>query len=494
MKQIIFIVSFTFALSFLVGCESDESGIFAPQESFQNDNGEIDPAAGENYEDFVENPFVEVNQEPISTFSIDADGGAYANIRRFLTKDNSLPPKGAVRVEEMINYFTFDYPETDGTHPFSITNEVGGCPWNTDHKLIQIGIKGKTTPKEQLPAANLVFLIDVSGSMSSDDKLPLLKEGFKLLVEELRPQDKVAIVTYAGAWGTVLEATSGDEKDKINSAINALSSGGGTNGEGGINGAYEIAQQNFVEGGNNRIIVATDGDFNIGRSSVEEIIDLIEEKRETGIFLTTLGFGTGNYNDAMLERLANNGNGTYQYIDGIEQARKVFIHDFGQLYSVAKDVKIQVEFDSTVVAAYRLIGYENRVLNNEDFEDDTKDAGELGNGQTVTAIYEIKLVPRPSYLGTLPLRVDFRYKQPDSDVSQLVEIQAIDEEKTWANTSESFRFTAAVAAFGMLLRDSEYVGNSTYDEVKNWANTARSFDPNGYRSEFITLIDKAKGL
>lgn len=455
---------------------------------------EPDPVSGEEYADFVENPFISVSDQPLSTFSIDADGAAYANIRRMLN-DGYLPPAGAVRVEEMINYFQYDYPDRSSGHPLSVNTEVGACPWNTEHKLIQIGVKGQEISYEELPAFNLVFLIDVSGSMGSKDKLPLLRDGFDLLLDQMRDQDRIAIVTYAGSDRVALESTSGKDKSKIRKALKNLESGGSTAGEAGILRAYQIAQENFVEGGNNRIIIATDGDFNVGISNREELVDLIEAKREeANIFLTVLGFGTGNYREATLEQMANKGNGTFEYIDNIDQAEKVFVNEFGKLYTVAKDVKIQIEFNPAVVKSYRLIGYENRVLATEDFEDDTKDAGELGVGQNVTALYEVVLSERTSLARTVPLQVDFRYKLPNSSSSNLIELEAVDDNLSWEETSENYRFIAAVAAFGMLIRDSQYAGTATYDDVLKWVDGARNYDLYGYKKEFKDLVSEAKKL
>jgi len=336
-------------------------------------------------------------------------------------------------------------------------------------------------------------LVDVSGSMNNPNKLGLLKEGLKLLVEELRPEDRVAIVTYASSPGVALASTSCEDKATIIAAIDALAAGGSTNGEGGINAAYEIAQQNYVDRGNNRIILASDGDFNVGISNLDDLKDLIAEKRETGIFLTTLGFGSGNYSDAIMEQLANKGNGTYEYIDNLEQAKKVFIYDFGKFFTVAKDVKIQIEFDPAVVDQYRLIGYANRLLETEDFEDDEEDAGELGSNQTITAIYEI--VPQSgATLNSSPLSIDFRYKHPDYDTSIPFTVAASDQDLSWNETSDNFRFAASVAAYGMLLRDSNYKGSATFESVKNWANASRNYDPNGFKAEFVQLVDKAESL
>ena len=391
-------------------------------------------------------------------FSVDADGGSYANARRFIEQEDQLPPQASVRIEEWINYFDLDYPYTDAMHPIGLNGEVSACPWNEEHKLVRIGIKGKPIPAEGLPASNIVFLIDVSGSMNSDDKLDILKQGFKEMVDDLDANDRVAIVTYASADKVILESTPGDEKSTIKNAIKKLGAGGGTAGADGINTAYQIAQENFIEGGNNRIIIGTDGDFNIGVSDHDELIDLIEEKRETGVFITVLGVGRGNLNDHMLEQIANNGNGTYEYIDKVEQLRKVFTHEMKKFYTAAKDVKVQVEFNPQNVKAYRLIGYENRLLNQEDFEDDEKDAGEIGLDQNVTALYEIIPADAPNLKDVPTFAIDFRYKEPDSDASIPMELEIFDKGKDFSEASDFMKFTAGVASYAMLVVDSEHKG------------------------------------
>jgi len=466
----------------------DSSGSFRGNGNFNSEEAGV----GETYNDFVENPFVKVEEEPISTFSIDADGGSYSNVRRFLN-GGQIPPSGAIRTEELINYFPLDYDEPAGNEPIALNGEVSECPWNTNHKLVRVGIQGKTIPEVALPPSNIVLLIDVSGSMNNDDKLPLLKSSFKLLVDEFTSKDRIAIVTYAGEDKVVLQSTSGEDKRKIKKAIDKLGSGGGTAGAKGIITAYKIAVENFLEGGNNRVIVGTDGDFNIGPSSQEEIVALIEEKRESGVFLTTLGVGTGNYNDAILEQLANNGNGTYEYIDNLEQAKKVFIEEYGKFYTVAKDVKVQVEFNPSVVQEYRLIGYENRLLETEDFEDDKKDAGEIGAGQNITALYEI-IPTSPSLKNANAFTIDFRYKLPDRDVSAPLQLQIPDANNIFAQASENHRFVGSVAAFGMVLRDSKFNNGATYDNVLDWLSSSSNFDPYEHRKEFREVVLKAKAL
>jgi len=450
--------------------------------------------SGDTYNELEENPFVQVSEQPVSTFSIDADGASYSNVRRFIQQDNQLPTKGAVRTEELINYFNLDYDYSDPIHPIALNGEVSECPWNASNKLIRIGIKGKPIQQNELPSSNFVFLIDVSGSMGSEDKLELLKNGFKYFVDELKSTDKVAIVTYAGSAGVILESTSGDNKTTIKNAIDALGSGGSTAGAEGIITAYEIAQQNFIDGGNNRIIIGTDGDFNVGPSSQEELITLIEDKRDFGIFLTVLGVGRGNLNDAALEQIANNGNGTYEYIDNLEQLRKIFIYDFSKFYTVAKDVKVQVEFNIANVEAYRLIGYENRLLNQEDFEDDNKDAGEIGANQNITALYEIVPKNNSNYKTIPTFNIDFRYKNPDSDNSILLDLEIYDEGNSFSEATDFMKFTASVTSFSMLITNSQYKGSSSYNDVINWLDNVNLNDEHNFKSEFREIVIKAKGM
>ncbi len=447
----------------------------------------------ENYAEFEENPFIKVSEQSVSTFSIDADGASYANVRRFIQQDKILPPKGAVRTEELINYFDFDYEYNDDNHPISLNGEVSQCPWKPDHKLVRIGIKGSPVPSSYLRTSNFVFLIDVSGSMNSPDKLDLLKEGFKRLVNSMSENDRIAIVTYAGSAGVVLESTSANQKNVIYEAIDKLGAGGSTAGAEGIITAYEIASANFIEGGNNRIIIGTDGDFNVGPSSQEELVELIEEKRELGVFITVLGVGRGNLNDASLEQIANNGNGTYEYIDNIDQLQKVFIYDYNKFFTVAKDVKVQVEFNAENVQSYRLIGYENRILNEEDFEDDTKDAGEIGADQNITALYEI--IPTTSAGQASPtFKIDFRYKYPNSDVSQPMELDIFDAGNSFDESTDYMKFTASVASFGMILTESQYKGSASYDTILQWLNNTNLRDDHNFKSEFKTIVSDAKGL
>ncbi len=464
----------------------------------------------ESYNKINDNGFKETKKDPLSTMSIDVDRASYSNVRRFITQ-GSLPPADAVRVEEMINYFSYNYPQPKGNTPFSITTEYTECAWNKKHNLIHIGIQGKELQTTSLPANNLVFLIDVSGSMESADKLPLLKSGMRLLVDQLRPQDRVSIVVYAGAAGLVLPSTPGNEKEKIMDAIEQLQAGGSTAGGEGIILAYKIAKENLLKTGNNRVILATDGDFNVGASSDGEMVSLIEKKRNDGIFLTVLGFGTGNIKDSKMEQLADKGNGNYAYIDNILEAKKVLVKEMGgTLLTIAKDVKIQIEFNPAKVKAYRLVGYENRLLNNEDFNDDKKDAGELGAGHTVTAIYEIipagsdELVASVDPLkyqqttsttlssGNEVMTVKFRYKEPKEDVSKLITEVVTDKKTAFAAASENCMFSSAVAQFGMVLRDSQYKGDADYKSVIALAKQAKGKDEEGYRAEFIRLVEMAE--
>ncbi len=462
----------------------------------------------EEYDRIYENRYLDALNNPLSTFSIDVDTASYSNIRRFI-KNNQFPLKDAVRIEEMINYFSYDYLLPKKKYPFSINTEISSCPWNQEHHLVHIGLQGKKLETKQLPPSNLVFLLDVSGSMQSPDKLPLLQTAFKLLVRELGENDRISIAVYAGAAGLVLPSTSARQKDKIIEAIDKLRAGGSTAGGAGIKLAYKVAEDNFIENGNNRIILATDGDFNIGVSSTSALVRLVEEKRKKGIFLTTLGFGMGNYKDGRMEQLADKGNGNYYYIDNLLEAKKVFIDEMrGTLFTIAKDVKIQVEFNPAKVKAYRLIGYENRMLKKEDFKDDTKDAGELGAGHTVTVLYEIipygskeeipgidKLkyqettISPQAFKSKELMTVKLRYKELDGEKSKLIEHPLVDKHIKLAAASENYKFSAAVAAFGMLLRDSDFKGDSTFESVLKLAREGKGKDFHGYRAEFIKLVE-----
>lgn len=468
----------------------------------------------EEYDPVVENIFHKSADEPLSTFSIDVDGASYSNIRRFLN-DGELPPVDAVRIEEMVNYFRYNYQQLGGADPFSIHAEVTKCPWNNKHQLVMIGLQGKQIPIENLPPSNIVFLIDVSGSMDDPLKLPLVQSSMKLLVDQLREQDKISIVVYAGAAGLVLPSSSGANKMQIKDAIDKLEAGGSTAGGEGIQLAYKIARENFMKEGNNRIVLCTDGDFNVGVSSNGGLEKLIEKERESGVFLTVLGFGMGNYKDSKMEILANKGNGNHAYIDSEKEAMKVLVNEFGgTLFTIAKDVKLQIEFNPVKVQAYRLIGYENRSLNKEDFKDDKKDAGELGSGHTVTALYEV--IPagiKSEFLKDVdPLKyqkknklsavsstnemltVKFRYKEPKENTSKLMEHVVLDNEIPFEQASENLRFASAVAEFGLLLRNSKFRSASSFEQVIQTASSAITFDREGYRKEFIALVEIASEL
>ena len=469
----------------------------------------------EEYDQLDENDFMPVIGNPLSTFSIDVDVASYANTRRFIMADR-LPPKDAIRVEEFINYFDYDYEKPDGDVPFSINLEYAVCPWNAEHNLVHIGLQGEELVEEDRRPSNLVFLIDVSGSMEPENKLPLLQKAFLLLVDELADDDQVAIVTYACQAGVALEPTFGRDRKKIKHAIRRLHAGGSTAGHAGIQLAYDLADACFIPGGNNRVILATDGDFNVGVSNTPELVEMIEEKRDTGIFLTILGFGIGNYKDGRLEQLADKGNGNHAYIDNLLEAKKVFVDDLtSTLYTIAKDVKIQVEFNPVKVASYRLIGYENRLLNKEDFADDKKDAGEIGAGHSVTALYEIvpaeygdddvlddgtivtgdlkymeaKLSPEALESGEI-VTVHVRYKEPDDDTSKLITNVIAGEPVAVKKSSNALRFSAAVAMYAMILRESAHTGDIQLENVRVLAKGAMGDDPHMYRAEFIRQVER----
>ncbi|MEZ4746090.1 MAG: von Willebrand factor type A domain-containing protein [Calditrichia bacterium] len=462
----------------------------------------------EEYSRITESGFREVIASPMSTFAADVDAASYANARRFIMR-NQMPHPDVVRTEEFVNYFDYDYPQPEGDHPLSINIEYGECPWNSDNQLVHIGLRGKEIAKSDQKASNLVFLIDVSGSMKSPDKLPLLKESFKMLVDNLSPEDRIAMVVYAGNAGLVLPATDGNEKRKIIDALDELQAGGSTAGGEGIQLAYKVAKENFIKNGNNRVILATDGDFNVGISNTAELVRFIEKKRDDGIFLTVLGFGSGNYKDNRLQELADRGNGNHAYIDNILEAKKVLVNEItATLFTIAKDVKIQVEFNPAKVKSYRLIGYENRRLNTEDFTDDKKDAGEIGAGHTVTALYEIvpanakvarsgdnkytqTVIKKVAFDTDEVLTVRIRYKAPDGDVSKEFSNVLGSAPQSVRETGDNFRFSAAVAEFAMLLRDSEFKANASLASVYNLAKSAKGNDPFGYRAEFISLVERA---
>ncbi len=469
----------------------------------------------ENYASINENGYKQVSKQPLSTFSVDVDRASYSNIRRFLN-NGQMPPADAVRIEEMINYFDYDYDQPQGDDPFSIHPEIATCPWNEAHYLLKVGLKGKAIEKDNLPPSNLVFLIDVSGSMNHANKLPLLKSSFRLLVNELRPEDYVSIVVYAGAAGCVLEPTSGKNKQTILNALDQLQAGGSTAGGAGLKLAYKKAKENYQEHANNRIIIATDGDFNVGQSSNAAMEDLVAQERDNGIFMTVLGFGMGNYKDDRMEIIADKGNGNYAYIDNLQEAQKTLVSEFGgTLFTIAKDVKFQLEFNPNNVLAYRLIGYENRLLNDEDFNDDKKDAGEIGAGHTVTALYEIipvgaedskqwvksidplkyqKNVQQSHQFDDEWLTLKLRYKQPDASNSQLIVQTVKGDVKDFNEASQDFQFSASVAAFGMLLRNSEYKEDLNYTDVYQMAKKARGNDEQGFKAEMVRLVKTAESI
>ena len=467
----------------------------------------------ESYRQIDENKFISVADEALSTFSIDVDTASYANVRRMLV-GGSLPPKDAVRIEEMLNYFKYDYATPKDNKPFAANVEIATAPWNTKHPLVRVGLKGKEMAKAELPASNLVFLIDVSGSMMDENKLPLVQKSLKMLVENLRAKDRVSLVVYAGASGIVLDSTPGDKKTEINEAIDRLTAGGSTHGSAGIQQAYEIGTKNFIKGGINRVILATDGDFNMGMTSESDLGRLIEEKAKSGVFLSVLGFGMGNLKDSNMQKLANQGNGNHAYIDSLREARKVLVEQAGgTLNTIAKDVKIQIEFNPKFVAGYRLIGYEKRMLQKQDFNDDQKDAGEIGEGHTVTALYEIipagEAVPgavdalkyqakkeEAKGSGEEMLTLKLRYKEPEGSTSKLIEIPVKHEKKEFERASSDFKFAASVAGFGMILRDSQQKGDMTLQQVQDIASRNLNYkgQPDEYRTEFVELVKKAKSL
>lgn len=471
----------------------------------------------ERYQALSDNPLKQVAQDPVSTFSLDVDTGSYSNVRRMINA-GQLPPKDAVRVEELVNYFPYDYPRARGEHPFGVGTELAPCPWNPQHWLLRVSVRADEVGTKDMPPANLVFLVDVSGSMDSPDKLPLLQKSLKLLVDQMRAQDRVSLVVYAGREAVVLEPTPGDQQAKIRNAIDALTAGGSTAGEAGIKLAYRMAKQGYIKGGINRVLLATDGDFNVGVADTEQLKSLIERERASGVSLSTLGFGTGNYNEAMMEQVADIGNGNYSYIDTLQEGRKVLVDQArSTLVTVAKDVKVQVEFNPALVGEYRLIGYENRLLNREDFNNDAVDAGEVGAGATVTALYEItpagaaqsvdalryggerKAVAGVvrSYSGSGEVAfVRVRYKQPEGSSSRLLEQPVMQAalKPSFDKASDDLRFATAVAGFGQVLRGGKYTGGFGYDDVITLAKDARGSDEYGYRSEFLGLVRTAKSL
>ena len=464
--------------------------------------------ATERYAEFKENEFLDPKSSPLSTFSLDVDTSSYTLMRRAIADQKQLPPRTSVRIEEYVNYFHYDYPEPQNGDPVAVNCEMATCPWNAKHKLARIGLQAKRLAKDKIPPCNLTFLIDVSGSMDWHGGIDMVKKSLALLVGELRDEDRVAIVTYANGTKVRLPSTPGSEKSKIRDVINSLMAGGGTYGAGGIQLAYEEAKKNFDKARNNRVILITDGDFNIGISSPKELEDFIAEKRKTGVFLTVLGVGEGNYQDLTMKKLANAGNGNYDYIDSLLEAKKVMIDEFGgTLQTVAKDVKIQIEFNPAKVAGYRLLGYENRLLEAKDFNDDKKDAGEMGAGHTMTALYEIipagagekvadvdplKYQKAESVASEETFTIKLRWKKPDGDTSLLREMACTENEVMRRNPSESFRFASAVAEFALLLEDSKFKGSASFDALINRARSAKGKDDEGYRAEFIRLAEKAQ--
>lgn len=520
--------------SLVVGCGGDvrharmsaESGT-APPMSTVHAGPEPPPVHNtEEFDHIEENDFVDASREPLSTFSVDVDTASYSIVRRFLN-DGRLPPPGAVRIEELVNYFRYAYPAPNGEHPFSVTADVTTCPWHPEHRLVRIGLQGREVKNYERGRANLVFLLDVSGSMAAPNKLPLVKQAMRMLLDQLDPEDRVAVVTYAGSAGVALESTPARERGRIERVFESLGAGGSTAGAGGIEAAYDVASANFVEGGVNRVVLCTDGDFNVGITDQSQLVRLIERKADSGVFLSVLGFGSGNYKDSTMEKLADHGNGNYGYVDTRNEARKMLVEQVGgTLVTIAKDVKIQVDFNPARVQSYRLLGYENRLLAAEDFLDDEKDAGEIGAGHRVTALYEIVPPGVPSPAGdvrpskyaadnadegptgedpiadgasgddasTELLTVRLRYKQPDGNESTGFDHPVQDEVTPFADAPEDARFAAAVASFGMLLRDSKYSGTGSFDQTSRIARGSLGEDPWGYRSEFVELVERAGQL
>jgi len=489
-----------------------------PHDGAAIDEGLGPGMAGDRFDPITDNAFKRVSEHPLSTFSIDVDTASYSKVRSYLTHSGQLPRPDAVRIEELLNYFDYEYapPPADSEHPLTSRAEIVSCPWNNSHRLARIALKGKTFTTEQRPPCNLVFLLDTSGSMDAPNKLPLVQDGLKLLLSKLNGNDRVAIVVYAGSAGLVLDSTSVAEEAKIRRALTQLAAGGSTNGGAGITLAYQTARDHFIKDGVNRVILCTDGDFNVGTTGTDALVSLVENESKGGVYLTVLGFGMGNHNDSMLEQISGKGNGTYAYIDSVNEARKVLVDQIDStLVTIAKDVKLQVEFNPTHVSAYRLIGYENRILAKEDFNDDQKDAGEIGAGHCVTALYEIvpanlqadalappvdklkyqtQLELAPAADSDETLTVKMRYKAPDGDSSTLAEFPVSDAGKSFANADSDLRFAAAVAGFGMKLRRSQYAGSWTYEDVERTASAALGDDPFGLRAEFVELVRKASQL
>ncbi len=463
--------------------------------NYMEGEGELEPEPGDNFYEIKENAFILTAEQPVSTFSVDADGATYAYMRRCLRDMKTLPQPNAVRIEEYLNYFTFDYADPTGSEMLAINAELGECPWNAEHKLLRLGLKGKSLTDSEIPDANYILLVDVSGSMNGDDRLGLVKTGLTTMIDYMKPTDRIAIITYAGSVKMLLESTLVKDAAKIKKAIKNLSASGSTAGGAAMKMAYEEASEHYIKGGNNRIIMCTDGDFNVGVSSTEALVEMVESYLDKGIYLSIMGFGTGNYQDSRMEDLSNHGNGTYTYIDCEEEMLKVFVNERSHFYSVANDTKCQVNFDSTAVSSYRLIGYENRVMNNEDFENDKKDAGEIGAGQTVTALYEV--VPGRNFTaGTNAMRFDVRYKKALGEESRPltlnVAVPDMDASRQFiAPASENMLFASGVAALGLCFRDSKYRGEATLEMAKELVDSGRSFDPGDFRKQLSNLIENS---
>lgn len=476
----------------LAGCAADsyDVGMSAPDASYGQMIENPENPGGDKYNDYSDNPFIDTQLQNVSTFSVDADGASYSNMRRFIT-EGSLPNVSAVRIEEFLNFFTFNYPDPTDDNTVAINAEIGPCPWTPDHRLMRLGIKGRSLSESEIPDANFVFLIDVSGSMNSKDKIELLKEGLKTLVDHLRPTDRISIITYSGKVSKLLESTLASEAATIKKAISKLTASGSTAGGAALKMAYEEALENYIEGGNNRVIMGTDGDFNVGETSTDALVELVQDYASKGIYMTVCGFGRGNLNDHMMESISNNGNGTYEYIATEDDMTKVFVNERSEFFAVANDAKIQITFDPAKVSSYRLIGYENRVLSNDDFENDEKDAGEIGAGQTITALYEV--VPTEENISEGAwAKFDFRYKKSLSEASIPLEIDVIP--SLTMDYSHEMAFAAGVAAYGMILRDSPYMGSATFDMARELAEDGLNFDPFGYRADFIDIINAAKQI
>ena len=504
MKKIQFVFAMTAASLLAVGCSTTNGDVesaeplYALMDGYKSaSNGGDLPGmptqgSGDKFEDFADNPFVLTSEQPVSTFSVDADGASYGIVRRYLENGYWDINPSSVRIEELLNYFTFNYPSPTGDDAVAINAEIGSCPWNTEHLLLRLGLKGKELKASEMPRANFVFLIDVSGSMASSDKLDLLKRGLTELLYQLNPDDRISIITYSGEVEKLLESTAVRYADKIRSAISKLTADGCTAGGEALKMAYEEALANYDPKCNNRVIMGTDGDFNVGVTSTDALVEMVESYARKGIYMTCLGFGMGNLNDAMMEKISNSGNGTYHYIDCENEMMKVFVHERSQFVSVANDAKCQISFNPDFVSKYRLIGYENRVMSNEDFENDQKDAGEIGAGQTITALYEIVLQKGLDCgNGNRLANFDFRYKQSINGESRPLK-QVIFSDELFSTHSDEFYFAAGVAAYGMVLRNSPHKGNATISMARELVQKGLTFDSHGYRAELLKLMDKVK--